>query len=79
MNLALLNLNSGNIEKCIEFSIQAEKNFQHFKGRDWDRESIKTYEILGRAYEISESRNEMRDMALRVALKFNRNKNPVIF
>lgn len=37
MNLALLNLNAGQVDKCIEYGIQAEKNFLVSKHKDLER------------------------------------------
>jgi hypothetical protein len=77
MRTASLYLNSGQVEQCVEGALDSIKQFE-----EYDRTSgvltltegykIKTYEVLARAYEISARRNELKEMAIICAKKFNR-------
>jgi hypothetical protein len=78
LRLASLHLNAANIEACIEGCMQAIRQFEEYdrdsgtSGVQTEGLKIKTFEVLSRAYEISGRRDEMREMALLCAKKFNK-------
>lgn len=85
MRLAALQLNSGSVEACIEGALQAIRQFEEYdkhsgsNGMLTEGYKIKTFEILSRAYEINEKKEELRDMALLCAKKFNRSRSEWTF
>ena len=85
MRLAALQLNSGTVEACIEGSLHAIRQFEEYDKRSGSGDvltegyKIKTFEVLSRAYEINERGEELKEMALLCAKKFNRSKSEWTF
>lgn len=81
MRLASLHLNSGNVEGCIEGCMEAIKHFEEYDKRSGsaglitEGYKIKTFEVQSRAYEISGRKDDLRDMAVLCARKFNRTRS----
>ena len=76
LKLSLLYLNFGKIGDCVGSALEALKIIDTNGGNE--EHEIQTFEILGRAYEITKKNNDMLSVAALCLQKFNRTENPRI-
>lgn len=85
IKLASIYLSDLDYDKATDFAQQSIKSFEEYErkikssGIYNEPYKIKSYEILGRVYEICDRRSDYKDMALSCARKFNSTKNQVVY
>lgn len=77
MKIAGLHLNFGEIEECISKCLQSLKKAEDQKVPDYYL--IRTYEMLGRAYELNGDYEELKDISILCCKVFNKSRDKFVF
>lgn len=77
MKIASLYLNGGDINLCIDYGNRSLTESEGIPIREYYL--LKTYEIMCRAYEINDDKDELRKLSLKCAKAFNNTEKSYVF